>query len=404
MKKYLLTFAMGLLLALALAPAAFAANQDTTDLQNAIDGANGTLTLNRDYNIDATINITDGITINGNGHSITYTATETSYAMKLSTNDAVVLDDVDLNATFNGGRGIELATNKPSFTLKNSVWNVNNRGIGFYNDGTDEGAVVTVDNSTIQNSQKPVDKTYENWSHQGDSRGIGFWNNEGITVNINNSAILGFGYPLNLVGDENGGRDMMDSTINITSSDIWGWCALNIWTIDATYNITNSDLKGYVETDNSWNSFATIVLNEDIYAGILNLEDPDEKANVFNITGGSVSSNCVSNNESVFHCLFRLDKEFMSRFNFKKSGRTPVALYCSSPYSAFVATYEGMEMDAFTDWAANKLTGAAENTTYNWEAIAPGVNAPSAVVSLMNMVPNNVDNMTFAAHEGGQRQ
>lgn len=40
MKKYLLTFAMGLLLALALAPAAFAANQDTTDLQNTIDGVN----------------------------------------------------------------------------------------------------------------------------------------------------------------------------------------------------------------------------------------------------------------------------------------------------------------------------------------------------------------------------
>ena len=97
---------------------------------------------------------------------------------------------------------------------------------------------------------------------------------------------------------------------------------MNIWTIDTTFNIKNSNLKGFVETDNAWNSFATIVLNEDIYKGVTD----SSKANVFNISGGSVSSTCVSNVEEVYHCLFRLDKEFMSEFNFAQANRKKLLL------------------------------------------------------------------------------
>ena len=227
---------------------------------------------------------------------------------------------------------------------------------------------------------------------------------ESSTINIDNgSKILGFGYPINMAGDKytDGVRDTMDSTINITNSDIWGWCAMNIWTINTTFNITSSDLKGFVETDNSWNSFATIVLNEDIYKGVTD----SSKANVFNISGGSVTSNCVSSNTQVYHCLFRLDKEFMSEFHFyvDNDSMGPVELYCSSPFSAFLATYEGMEIPDFENWAKTKLTGAAENTTYNLGAIAPGVDAPiSGALSIQS-----ADDVTLASgmgHEGGFNQ
>lgn len=397
-KKFLSLLVAGCLMA-SMVPAAFAVGSD--DLQTRINNASAgdVITLDGNETISTTLVINKEITLDGNGNTLTMTGG--TYAIDVQTDAAVTVEDIQIDAEAAGGRGIYISATQPHFTLLNSTLNVNNRGIGFSDNGTVAGATVTVDNSTIQNSQKPAGKTYENWSHQGDSRGIGFWNNKGITVDIkNNSAILGFGYPLNMVGDVNGGRDMMNSTINITNSDIWGWCALNIWTIDATYNITNSHLKGYVETDNTWNSFATIVLNEGIYGNVTSAD----KANVFNITGGSVSSTCVSTNENVFHCLFRLDKEFMSEFKFMKSGRTPVTLYCNEPYSAFVATYDGMEMTDFENWASTKLTGASANTTYNWGAIAPGVDAPTGAATLTQIAENNVENIAGAGHEGGQAQ
>lgn len=401
MKRRIISILAVCCMMVAMMPAAFAVGSD--DLQTRINNATAgdTIALTGNETISSTLVIDKEITLDGNGNTLTMTGG--TYAIDVQTDAAVTVEDIQIDAEATGGRGIYISATQPRFTLLNSTLNVNNRGIGFSNNGTVAGAMVTVDNSTIQNSQKPAGKTYENWSHQGDSRGIGFWNNKGITVDIkNNSAILGFGYPLNMVGDENGGRDMMNSTINITNSDIWGWCALNIWTIDATYNITNSHLKGYVETDNTWNSFATIVLNKDIYGNVTSAD----KANVFNITGGSVSSTCVSNNENVFHCLFRLDKEFMSEFNFyeDEENMEVVSLRCSQPYSAFVATYEGMEMTDFENWASTKLTGASTNTTYNWGAIAPGVDAPTGAATLTQIAENNVENIAGAGHEGGQAQ
>ncbi len=399
MKRRIISILAVCCMMVAMMPAAFAVGSD--DLQTRINNATAgdTIALTGNETISSTLVIDKEITLDGNGNTLTMIGG--TYAIDVQTDAAVTVEDIQIDAEAAGGRGIYISATQPHFTLLNSTLNVNNRGIGFSDNGTVAGATVTVDNSTIQNSQKPAGKTYENWSHQGDSRGIGFWNNKGITVDIkNNSAILGFGYPLNMVGDVNGGRDMMNSTINITNSDIWGWCALNIWTIDATYNITNSHLKGYVETDNTWNSFATIVLNEGIYGNVTSAD----KANVFNITGGSVSSTCVSTNENVFHCLFRLDKEFMSEFKFMKSGRTPVTLYCNEPYSAFVATYDGMEMTDFENWASTKLTGASANTTYNWGAIAPGVDAPTGAATLTQIAENNVENIAGAGHEGGQAQ
>lgn len=64
---------------------------------------------------------------------------------------------------------------------------------------------------------------------------------------------------------------------------------------------------------------------------------------------------------------------------------------------------EGMDIPDFEDWAENKLTGAAENTTYNWGAIAPGVDAPiPGVLSIQS-----VDDVTLTGeigHEGGFNQ
>lgn len=400
MKKRILSILTAGCLMAAMVPAAFAA--DTNDLQAQINAAQAgsTITLSENTTITEPLVIDKAITLDGASYSLS--GTMENGLICIDTDDLVTIQDLTVNGS---SVGIDLISDAPDVMIKNSTINVPSRGIRFWNNGENTGvftgANLTLDNTTVQNTLKPDGKTYEDWSHQGDSRGISIWNVKNSTINIvNGSDILGFGYPINMAGDMvNGVRDMEDSTINITDSDIWGWCALNIWTIDTTFNIKNSNLKGFVETDNAWNSFATVVLNEDIYKGVTD----SGKANVFNISGGSVISTCVSTNENVFHCLFRLDKEFMSEFNFAQANRKKVALTCTDPFSAFLATYEGMEIPDFENWAKTKLTGAAENTTYNWGAIAPGVDAPIPGA----LSTQSADDVTMAGgmgHEGGFNQ
>lgn len=404
MKKKFLALCMVLCLSLSMVPAAFAAETTMSeeDFRAAVE--TGSVTMTGDVTLTSPVRIENGVTITGNGFSVSGSGSDG--LLCIDTNDAVTID----NLTINGTVGIEVVSESPNISLTDSEINVSSRGIRFFDENSNDNVpaifsdfTLNLDNTTIQNTLKPADKTYENWSHQGDSRGISIWNMENSTITIqNNSKILGFGYPINMAGDNytNGVRDAKDSTINIINSDVWGWCAMNIWTIDTTFNITNSNLKGFVETDNPWNSFATIVLNEDIYGNITD----DEKANVFNISGGSVTSDCVSNDGEVFHCLFRLDEEFMSEFHFYEDEDTmeKVDLYCKMPFSAFVLTYDEMTMEDFTTWAQTKLSCSSEDTTYNWGAIAPEVNVDAAnALMLQNVVPteaNGVDN------EGGQMQ
>ena len=400
MKKQLVSILTAGCLMAAMVPAAFAA--DTNDLQEQINNApaGSTVTLSADTTITDTLVIDKALTLNGNKNTLTFDGS--GYAIQVTTDAEVNVTNLTVEAEASGGRGIEITSTNPHFKLCGSTLDVNNRGIGFADKGTTAGAEVTIKNSTIQSSLKPDDKTYENWSHQGDSRGIGFWDNKGLTMNITGSKILGFGYPINMSGNAvDGVRDMKDATINITDSDIWGWCAMNIWTINTTFNITNSNLKGFVETDNSWNSFATVVLNEDIYGNLTpDDEDSAEYANVFNISGGSVSSTCVSNNQNVFHCLFRLDKEFMSEFHFNAYEFNPVFLSCNSPFSAFVMTYDGMTMDDFKTWAKNKLTLEDESVIYD-KGIAPGVGI-SPAIAIAEDSPEF--NYAEGGHEGGFNQ
>ena len=397
MKKQLVSILTAGCLMAAMVPAAFAA--DTNDLQAQINAAQAgsTITLSENTTITEPLVIDKAITLDGASYSLS--GTMENGLICINTDDLVTIQDLTVNGS---SIGIDLISDAPEVKIENSTINVPSRGIRFWdngeNTGTFTGANLTLDNTTVQNTLKPTGKTYENWSHQGDSRGISIWNVKSSTINIlNGSEILGFGYPINMAGDMvNGVRDMEDSTINITNSDIWGWCAMNIWTIDTTFNITNSNLKGFVETDNPWNSFATIVLNEDIYKGVTD----SCKANVFNISGGSVSSTCVSNNQDVFHCLFRLDKEFMSEFHFNAYNFNPVFLSCNSPFSAFVMTYDGMTMDDFKTWAKNKLTLEDESVIYD-KGIAPGVGI-SPVITITEDSPEF--NYAEGGHEGGFNQ
>ena len=400
MKRRIISILAVCCLMVSMMPAAFATNTTMSEeaFKNGI--ASGTVNMTGDVTLTSPARIENGVTINGNGFSVN--GSVSNGLLCVDTDQTVTINGLTLNSSV----GIDVVSASPNISISGSEINATSRGIRYYDeDSTDNipasfsNSTLTLNNTTIQNTLKPADKTYENWSHQGDSRGISLWNVKSSTVEIIESEILGFGYPINMAGDVVGGvRDMNNSTINITNSNVWGWCALNIWTIDTTFNITNSSLKGFVETDNTWNSFATVVLNDGIYGNVTSAD----KANVFNITGGSVSSTCVSNNEDVFHCLFRLDKEFMSEFTFNQDDNmNPVALDCTQPFSAFLMTYEGMTLEDFTTWAQTKLSCSADVATYRWGAIAPGVDVnPQSMMALSN-VSVSTDTMY---NEGGQGQ
>ena len=163
MKRRIISILAVCCLMVSMMPAAFAVGSD--DLQARINNATAgdTIALTGNETISSTLIINKEITLDGNGNTLTMTGG--TYAIDVQTDAAVTVEDIQIDAEATGGRGIYISATQPRFTLLNSTLNVNNRGIGFSNNGTVAGAMVTVDNSTIQNSQKPAGKTYENWSH-----------------------------------------------------------------------------------------------------------------------------------------------------------------------------------------------------------------------------------------------
>ena len=76
MKKRILSIVLAICLVLSFVPiTVFAANDDAADLQDLLDGG-GTVTLIKDYTIDATLNVTNTVTLDLNGHVIKMTGSD----------------------------------------------------------------------------------------------------------------------------------------------------------------------------------------------------------------------------------------------------------------------------------------------------------------------------------------
>ena len=339
MKKRFLSLLTATCLMLTLAPAAFAAEPEVSDLQQQINAATAgeTVELTENVTISEPLTINKQLTLDGNGHILTMTGS--GYAIVVSTDSEVTVQELNVEATASGGRGIQMGTANPHFTLKDSTLDVNNRGIGFLDEGTTAGAKVTIDNSTIQNSQKPADKTYENWSYTGDTRGIAIWNNKGLSLNIiNDSKILGFGYSINLAGDVTDGiRDAEGTTVTITDSAVWGWTALNVWTCNTNFIVTNSDLRGINVSNGYSDGFAAIVFNDNIYGGNGEVRPEGALPNTLVITGGSIGGYKYG---SADENLIRLGNQLATKIQFARyAGISPVTLKSNVQNYTFTITY-----------------------------------------------------------------
>ena len=282
MKKKLVSILTAGCLMAAMVPAAFAA--DTTMSEDAFRSAvaeGGAVTMTGDVTLNSTLEIKDGVTINGNGYTITYAPNTQTYAIDVQTNEPVTFQNVTIDATAGSmTSGISVQNCIPDLTLDKTTLNVMRWGIAF--NPTDDGAELNVMNYSVIQNKRVSD--YETEAAYGDYRGISLYDATAACVNVTNSTIQGFGYTINLTGTkENDVRDFKGTKIDVSNSKLMGWTALNIWTCNTVFDIADSELRGINTSNGSSDGFAAVVLNDNIYG---NLEKP--LYNTLTFTGGSI--------------------------------------------------------------------------------------------------------------------
>ena len=282
MKKQLVSILTAGCLMAAMVPAAFAA--DATMSEDAFRSAvaeGGAVTMTGDVTLNSTLEIKDGVTINGNGYTITYTPNTQTYAIDVQTNEPVTFQNVTIDATVGSmTSGISAQNCIPDLTLDKTTLNVMRWGIAF--NPTDDGAELNVMNYSVIQNKRVSD--YETEAAYGDYRGISLYDATAACVNVTNSTIQGFGYTINLTGTkENDVRDFKGTKIDVSNSKLMGWTALNIWTCNTVFDIADSVLRGINTSNGSSDGFAAVVLNDNIYG---NLEKP--LYNTLTFTGGSI--------------------------------------------------------------------------------------------------------------------
>ncbi len=267
MKKQLVSILTAGCLMAAMVPAAFAADATMSEAEfRSAVAEGGTVTMTGDVTLTSPLTITEGVTIDGtsNKYSIDYNG-GTDAALIVNTTEDVELLNLELNATANNGRGINLNSSSPHLYLTDVTMNVDNRGISFVQDGDATEAYIELYQTDILNSR--VTGNYAEDTAVGDLRGISLFDTKDCDIILEDSSIKGFGYCFNLTGtkDANNTVPFNDTTIDVINSEIYGWTAFNVWSAQTNFNITDSHLRGINPSYGAWDSFATIVVNDNIY-------------------------------------------------------------------------------------------------------------------------------------------
>lgn len=246
----------------------------------AIAPAGATLVLDENVSETATIEISSGVTINGNGNTLTSAATP---MFNITTDDSVTVSSVRMEGS---QRAFNLSSNSPQLTLTGCDIAVSVRGISFVQDGIAQNAAILLDNTIIHNSRI---SDYETNTTIGDTRGISIFDVKDSSVTLRNgSAIKGFGYSINLSGNEiDGVADASGLVVTVDGSTISGWTTFNVWSSNVQFNIRNSTLLGINPSTGSWDSFSTIVVNDDIYG---QFQGSTAKRNSFDISNTTIKN------------------------------------------------------------------------------------------------------------------
>ena len=344
MKRRIISILAVCCMMVAMMPAAFAAGttMDETEFRNAV-AQGGTVEMTGDVTLNSTLTITSGVTIDGNGYTITYTPATKSYAFDVQTNSPVVFKDLAINATAGQStNGISANYCTPDLTVDNVDIYVKRFGIAL--SPTGEGAKLNVLNgSTIKNAKV---SDYATNVAYGDTRGISLWDADDAVVTITNSEIKGFSYSINVVGASLVGNSTNIST-TISNSAIWGWSAFNIWTIGNQFNIINSDLRGINAMAGGSNNFGTIVLNSGIYGS-------SSDSNIFNFAGGTIGAYSYGDR---YQFPIEIRDELKTQFNFYKNGEDYVKFVSNVDNAPFNFGTAGLTQSQIETYINNYITG-----------------------------------------------
>lgn len=198
--------------------------------------------------------ISSGITINGNGHMITFNLTnkQENTAFSLVTSNKTIINNIKINASV---RGITINNNQHDLTLNDSTLTVNERAITLAND-SNKNSTLTVNNCIM--SQTGIDDYEKSVPNNGNSRGISLWQLKDSTVSLNNTTIQGFTYVINTASQDS----FSGTKLIIDNCTLRGRAGLNIWDSDMDIELKNSEILGINNQSGQSEGFANIVLNE----------------------------------------------------------------------------------------------------------------------------------------------
>ena len=110
----------------------------------------------------------------------------------------------------------------------------------------EKDAEVTIDGSTIDTHGSSYPRALQ-------------INDEGAKVSVTNSTIKSGHYPINMIASSG------DAVVKFENTTIEGWCILNIWSSGNTFEFKNCTLKSINDKSynaDGWNDFAAFVFNK----------------------------------------------------------------------------------------------------------------------------------------------
>ena len=248
-----------------------------TDMISAAQ-AGDTVQLLADVNLaGGTINLNKCLTLDGDGHDLTTTAS--AKAIYVKTSDAVTIKNLTIPQASHG-----VSVNASGFhvTVTNVDMVVFQRGINFEVGGA-AGSELNVIDCELKLAGTGDDTPYKN---NQDYRGISVGNSPGATFNITDCKIDGFAYDINVAGSTG------SSTFNVVRTEGTGRAMLNVWTSSNTFNLTDCEINGYNTQTGPTEAFGCIVGNAGSQNNTYNINQCRFTANLSqaaNSAGGNAS-------------------------------------------------------------------------------------------------------------------
>ena len=246
------------------------------NLADAIAGAEdgSTVTILRDIDTNKTFTLDKKLTIDGNGHVLTSSASYSSYGGIFNVNNGAsgsAIKNLDIHATAmsgNTGYGVGICLGYDDVSLRSFSLIIENvdiyatqRGVTVYsNDNSDVD--LTIDGCKIYAvAEGLTDYTTQVTStgNYNNSRGISLWRLKNSEVNIFDTTVAGFYYAINIADGDPASLASSGLVVNINNCEFFARAAINNHVEYATFNAESCRSVGINNFGGQSESFGFIV-------------------------------------------------------------------------------------------------------------------------------------------------